>query len=146
MAPELEEPVDPPGVSARDPPQFIDLTKSILMKPVEMRGIHTASGELLNHIRDGAQITGIPIVVSIEKSDVLSSGFTYPAIARSRYAQVGLPYQAQTRIIDPLDAPCPVIGRTVIDNDNFQILLPLIQYGQKRGFDVGYLVVQRDND
>ena len=85
---------------------------------------------------------GGPIVVRIEKSDVVAGGLADAPVARRRYSAIGLPDQAHARIAHRGHTLRPGVGRAVVDHDDFMSRIPRLQNRRHALFNVVLLVVE----
>ena len=63
-----------------------------------------------------------PQVITIQKGNPLATSFLYTPVPRSRNALVVLMDQPNPVIFDGFDHRSTVVGGTVVDNDNLEIL------------------------
>jgi hypothetical protein len=90
--------------------------------------VRSSAGRILQEIVHGLKMVGKKDIVGIEERNEPSNGSVNPAVASRRAALIFLPQQANTPVSDPLECDCRIVRRTVVDDDDLEILKRLPEY------------------
>ncbi len=93
------------------------------------------------------QFRRMPKVIGIEKSDVSPLRRLNARITGNRHATIGLMYNRQPRVsgLETFQYLARCVGRSVIDDDDFEITEGLIKNALKCGLDRRRRIIGRDN-
>src|SRR5690606_32979062 len=86
------------------------------------------------------ELRGEPVVVAVQKGYVPALRSSDSGVARRGCSAIGLPNQAHA-FAEALDDRCGVIGRTVVDDDAFEIPISLAEHAAHRAADETLAVV-----